>query len=110
MSAIFKKQQLRGGLFGKGMYDDLVNEGWDNPQDIRTEYKPVGETKKRLIDGVLMVTSDLEHDMLEKINRVKEYFLKDPSSDPDNYVVSNDPVIEFPLIRVGKTLPGAKEQ
>lgn len=41
----FKKQQLRGGLFGKGMYQDLVGESWDNPQDIRQAYKPFGKEK-----------------------------------------------------------------
>jgi hypothetical protein len=110
LSAIFKKHQLRGGLFGKGMYDDLVGEGWDDPRDIREQYKPVGEKKERLIDGVIMVTSTLEPDMIEKVKSVKEHFLKEPSSDLDNYTVSNDPVIEFPLVRVGRTLPGAKEQ
>lgn len=110
LSAIFKKQQLRGGLFGKGMYDDLVGEGWDDPKDIREEYKPVGEAKKRLIDGVIMVTSTRKSDLIEKVARVKEHFLSEPGGDVDNYTISNDPVIEFPLVRMGKTLLDAKEQ
>lgn len=57
-----------------------------------------------------MVASNLEPDMVEKVRRVKEHFLKEPYSDPDNYTIRNDPAIEFPLIRMGKTLPNAKEQ
>lgn len=95
------------------MYTDVAVEGWDDPQELRDAYKPFGEKKERLIDGVIMVTSKVEPDMIEKVNRVKEHFLKEPGSDPDNYTVSNDPVIEFPLIREGKARSGenkGKEQ
>ncbi|KAH7418967.1 hypothetical protein BKA64DRAFT_649774 [Cadophora sp. MPI-SDFR-AT-0126] len=109
MAAIFRKRQLRGGLFGIGMYTDLVYEGWDDPQELREVYKPHGENKERLIDGVIMVTSTSEPDMVEKVNRVKEHFLKESDVDEDTYVLSNDPVVEFPLIRVGAALPGGKE-
>jgi hypothetical protein len=110
MSAIFRKRQLRGGLFSIGMYTDLVDEGWDDPRDLREEYKPYGENKERLIDGVILVTSNIEQDMVEKVNRVKEHFLKESDIDEDTYVLSNDPVVEFPLIREGSTRPGGKEQ
>lgn len=110
MSATFRKRQLRGGLFGIGMYTDLVYEGWDDPRDLREAYKPFGEEKERLIHGVILVTSNIEQDMVEKVNRVKEHFLKESDIDPDTYVVSNDPVVEFPLVRVGTTRPNGKEQ
>lgn len=110
MSAIFRKRQLRGGLFGIGMYTDLVYEGWDDPQELREAYKPQGEKKERLIDGVIMVSSHIEQDMVEKVNRVKEHFLKESDIDEDTYVLSDDPVVEFPLTRVGASRPGKKEQ
>ncbi|KAK0104921.1 hypothetical protein ONS95_005184 [Cadophora gregata] len=109
MAAIFRKRQLRGGLFGIGMYTDLVYEGWDNPDELREQYKPQGEKKERLIDGVIMVSSSIEQDMVEKVNRVKEHFLKESDVDEDTYVLSNDPVVEFPLTRVGASRPGRKE-
>ncbi|KAG4431407.1 hypothetical protein IFR05_013118 [Cadophora sp. M221] len=109
MAAIFRKNQLRGGIFGIGMFNDLTYEGWDDPQDLRQAYKPYGEKKERLIDGVIMVSSNIEQDMVEKVNRVKEHFLKESDVDKDTYVLSNDPVIEFPLIRVGNSRPGNKE-
>jgi hypothetical protein len=112
MAATFRQRQLRGGLFGIGMYTDLVYEGWDDPRDLREAYKPLvlGKKKERLIDGVILVTSNIEQDMVEKVNRVKEHFLKESDVDKDTYVVSNDPVVEFPLVRVGSTRPGGKEQ
>lgn len=83
------------------MYDDLVGEGWDNPQEIREQYKP---SPKRLIDGVFLVTASREEDLTYQVNRVKEHFLKEPGSgDADNYLISNDPVLEFPLIKQGRT-------
>jgi hypothetical protein len=93
------------------MFADLVGEGWDNPQELRKEYQPSSE-KGRLIDGVIMVTSSLEPDMIDKVNRVKEHFLaEDAPLNPDTYVVSKDPAIEFTLIRQGKTRPEkGKEQ
>nr|UPX44784.1 dye-decolorizing heme-containing peroxidase [Penicillium camemberti] len=102
LSTIFRNNQVRGGLFGKGMYDDLVGEGWDDPQELREAYKPFGAKKERLIDGVIMVTSSLKPDMIEKVNRVKEHFLKEPGDDTDNYVVSKDPSIEFFFNREGQ--------
>ncbi|KAJ5793410.1 Dyp-type peroxidase [Penicillium paradoxum] len=105
LSTIFRNNQLRGGLFGKGMYDDLVGEGWDNPEELREAYKPFGERKERLIHGVIMVTSSLRPDLLEKVKRVKEHFLKEAGSDSDNYVVSNDPVIDFCFTKEGQTRP-----
>lgn len=110
MSAVFRKQQLRGGLYSIGMFTDLVYEGWDDPNDLREAYKPFGEKKERLIDGVVLVTSNVERDMVEKVNRVKEHFLKESDIDPDTYVISNDPVVEFPLTRIGTTRPDGKEQ
>jgi hypothetical protein len=66
------------------MYDDLVGEGWDDPRELREAYKP-GDKNQRLIDGVIMVTSSLEPDMIDQVKRVKEHFLKESGSDPDNY-------------------------
>ncbi|KAB8294323.1 hypothetical protein EYC80_009741 [Monilinia laxa] len=101
LSKVFRKNQLRGGLFGMGMYNDLVGEGWDNPQEIREQYKP---SPKRLIDGVFLVTASREDDLTYEVNRVKEHFLKEPGSgDADNYLISNDPALEFPLIKQGRT-------
>ncbi|CCC14577.1 unnamed protein product [Sordaria macrospora k-hell] len=91
---IFKKNQLRGGLFGKGMYDDLVGEGWDEPKELREQFKP--SAGKRLIDGVLMVTASREDHLKYQANRVKEYFIKEPGSgDADTYRISNDPVLDY---------------
>ncbi|TVY42788.1 Peroxidase [Lachnellula subtilissima] len=109
LSAIFRERQLRGGLFSIGMHQDLVYEGWDDPRDLREAYKPFGEKKERLIDGVILVTSNVERDMVEKVNRVKEHFLKESDVDPDTYILSNDPVVEFPLVRIGTTRPDGKE-
>ncbi|KAJ9265456.1 hypothetical protein DTO271D3_3197 [Paecilomyces variotii] len=107
LSTIFKKKQLRGGLYGKGMYDDLVGEGWDDPQEIREKYKPFleGNRTQRHIDGVITVTSSLKPELIETVKRVTEHFLKEPGSDPDNYRISNDPAIEFTFVREGKTRP-----
>ncbi|KAF7950551.1 hypothetical protein EAE96_007833 [Botrytis aclada] len=103
LSKIFKKNQLRGGLFGKGMYDDLVNEGWDNPQEIRDQYKP---SPNRLIDGVFLVTASKEDDLTSQVNRVKEHFLKEHGSgDGNTYMISKDPALQFTYIREGRTRP-----
>ncbi|KAK3400889.1 hypothetical protein B0T20DRAFT_371568 [Sordaria brevicollis] len=108
LSKIFKKNQLRGGLFSKGMYDDLVGEGWDEPVELRKEFKPT-EAGKRLIDGVLMVTASREEDLKYRVHRVKEHFTKElgelDSGDADIVRISNDPVLEFPLISQGRTRP-----
>lgn len=93
------------------MYDDLVGEGWDNPDELREQYKPYGDKKERMIDGVIMVTSSLRPDMIEKVKRVREHFLKEPGSDPDNYTLSNDPAIDFYFTKEGQTRPDkGKEQ
>lgn len=92
LSKIFREKQLRGGLFEKGMYDDLVGEGWDDPQELRTEYKPVGEEKQRMIDGVVMVTSSVEDDILNQVRRVSQHFL-------------DAGVVSFPLVRQGTARP-----
>jgi hypothetical protein len=112
LSKIFRKNQLRGGLFAKGMFADLVGEGWDDPQELRKEYQPFGEKNQRLIDGVFLVTASREDDLAQKVNGLKEHFLKEPGyGDADTYRVSNDPVLEFPLIRQGQTRPDkGKEQ
>ena len=102
LSKAFRKNQLRGGLFEKGMFDDIVGEGWDNPQDIRPEYQPSradGNTKRQ-IDGVLTVTSSVQSDILEQIKSVTQHFL-------------DDKVVSFPLVREGNVRPEAvkgKEQ
>ncbi|EGZ77169.1 Dyp-type peroxidase [Neurospora tetrasperma FGSC 2509] len=104
LSKIFKKNQLRGGLFGKGMYEDLVGEGWDEPKELRSQFKP--SAGKRLIDGVLMVTASRAEDLRYKVLRVKEHFLKEPGSDdPDTVRYSNDPCLEFPFTSHGRTRP-----
>ncbi|KAF5860188.1 hypothetical protein ETB97_001831 [Aspergillus alliaceus] len=91
----FRENQLRGGLFQKGMYDDLVNEGWDDPQEIRQEYQPIGRKKQRLIDGVILVTSSLEGELKAEVKRAKEHFLHAPSG----------ATIDIVLTREGKTRP-----
>jgi hypothetical protein len=114
LSTIFRNQQLRGGLFEKGMFADLVGEGWDNPQELRKEYQPTSDNK-RLIDGVIMVTSSLKSDLDNQISQVKQHFLAEEGEplNPDTYVISKDPSIEFTLVREGKVRPGlmkGKEQ
>lgn len=114
LSQIFRSKQLRGGLFEKGMYSDLVGEGWDNPQELRKEYQPT-EDQERLIDGVIMVTSSLKSDMDAKVSEVKQHFLAEEGAplNPDTYVISKDPSIELTLVRDGKVRPGlnkGKEQ
>ena len=56
------------------MYADLVGEGWDNPDELREQYKPTSNGE-RLIDGVIMVTASLRRDLDTKISEVKEHFL-----------------------------------
>ncbi|TEY60736.1 hypothetical protein BOTCAL_0177g00120 [Botryotinia calthae] len=103
LSKIFRKNQLRGGLFGKGMYDDLVNEGWDDPHEIRDHYKP---SPNRLIDGVFLVTAEKENHLTSLENEIKEHFLKEQGfGDADTYLISNDPAIEFTFTREGRTRP-----
>lgn len=90
----FRKNQIRGGLFEKGMFDDLVGEGWDNPQEIRTQYQPldVAGKKVRQIDGVLTVTSSVESDIAEQVERVTNTFIEDG-------------VVSLPLVRKGHVRP-----
>lgn len=96
------------------MYADLVGEGWDNPDELREQYKPTSNGE-RLIDGVIMVTASLRRDLDTKISEVKEHFLAAEGEplNPDTYVLSKDPSIEFTLIREGNVRPGlmkGKEQ
>lgn len=88
------------------MYADLVGEGWDDPQEIREEWKPIGEKKYRPIDGVIMVTSRDEDKMIKEVERVKKRFQEEPGS--DTYI--KDAVIEFCWTREGKTRDHGKEQ
>ncbi|TVY42074.1 Peroxidase [Lachnellula occidentalis] len=74
LSQVFRDKQLRGGLFEKGMYADLTGEGWDDPQEIRTEYKPFGPDNERLIDGVLLVTSSCPDDFQKQVAEVTDRF------------------------------------
>lgn len=99
---IFRRNQVRGAQFEVGMYEDLVGEGWDNPQDLRPEYQPCHDPgrDRRQIDGVLLVTSSVESDILEQVKNVTRYFM-------------NDGVVTFPLVREGNVRPGkakGKEQ
>lgn len=91
---MFREKQLRGGLFEKGMYDDLVGEGWDDPNELSAAYKPAGEgaEKTRKIDGVLTITSSLESDILAQVKDVCDYFLADG-------------IVSLPLIREGNVRP-----
>ncbi|KAJ5945486.1 hypothetical protein N7516_005654 [Penicillium verrucosum] len=88
LSTVFRKQQLRGGLFEKGMYADLVGEGWDNPDELREQYKPTA--KEVILDT--------------KISEVKQHFLAEEGEplNPDTYVLRKNPSIEFTLTREGK--------
>jgi hypothetical protein len=84
------------------MFEDLVGEGWDNPQDLRPEYQPsrAADRNRRQIDGVLLVTSSVQSDILEQIKSVAQHFL-------------DDGVVSFPLVREGHVRPGdakGKEQ
>jgi hypothetical protein len=91
LNKIFREKQLRGGLFEKGMYDDLVGEGWDDPNELLPAYKPA-EDKTRKIDGVLTVTSSLESDIVDQAKALSDYFLKDG-------------IISLPLVREGNVRP-----
>ncbi|KAJ9489213.1 hypothetical protein VN97_g4065 [Penicillium thymicola] len=107
LSTVFRKQQLRGGLFEKGMYEDLVGEGWDNPEELREQYKPTAKGE-RLIDGVILVTASVKRDLDTKISEVKQHFLAEEGEplNPDTYVLSKNPSIEFTLTREGNVRPG----
>lgn len=114
LSPVFRNYQLKGGLFEKGMYADLVGEGWDNPQELRKEYQPTSNNE-RLIDGVIMVTASLKRDLDTKVSEVKQHFLAEEEAplNPDTYVLSQNPSIELTLVREGNVRPGAmkgKEQ
>jgi hypothetical protein len=95
MSKIYREKQLKGGLFEMGMFNDLVNEGWDNPDELRDAYKPLedGENKIRKIDGVLLVTSSKPDDILTQVKDVRDYFLKDG-------------IISIPYVKEGNVRPG----
>jgi hypothetical protein len=92
LNKIFREKQLKGGLFEKGMYDDLVGEGWDDPEELLAAYKPT-EDKTRKIDGVLTVTSSVESDILQQVKDVCDYFLADG-------------IVSLPLVREGSVRPG----
>jgi hypothetical protein len=114
LSKVFRDKQLRGGLFEKGMYADLVGEGWDNPEELREQYKP-NEHNERLIDGVIMVTASVKRDLDTKVSEVKQHFLAEEGTplNADTYAISKDPSIELTLVREGNVRPGAmkgKEQ
>lgn len=89
------------------MYEDLVGEGWDNPQELRKEYKPNKE-KERVIDGMIMVTASLKRDLDAKVSEVKQHFLAEEGTPPnaDTYALSKGPSLEFNLTRSGNVLPG----
>jgi hypothetical protein len=91
---IFRAKQLKGGLFEKGMYDDLVGEGWDDPEELHAAYKPTGDgdQKARSIDGVLTVTSSVDRDILIQVKDVCDYFLADG-------------IVSLPLVREGNVRP-----
>jgi hypothetical protein len=99
---IFDTRQLIGDSFGTGMYADLVNAGWDDPQEIRELYKPIGEDKERSIDGVIMVTSKTPEDVETEVKLVRDHFREEPGSD--------DPLVYFHEERVGRALDCKKEQ
>lgn len=99
---IYDKQQLVGDSFGAGMYNDLVKEGSDDPQEIRQLYKPVGVEGTRPIDGVIMVTSKTPGDVKIEVEEVRKHFGENPGSD--------GPLIDFINERVGNALPDKKEQ
>ncbi|CAG7920664.1 unnamed protein product [Penicillium olsonii] len=107
LSTIFRQKQLRGGLFEKGMFADLVGEGWDTPEELRKHYHPARENG-RAIDGVIMVTSSIKSDLENKISEVKQHFLAEEGEplNPDTYVVSKDPSVEFTFSRDGNVRPG----
>ncbi|KAJ5726993.1 hypothetical protein N7493_006020 [Penicillium malachiteum] len=110
LSPIFRKQQIRGGLFEKGMYSDLVGEGWDNPQELRKEYQPTPEGGRH-IDGVIMVTSSLKSDLDANVSKVKQHFLAEAGTAPDadTYTISKNPSIELTLVREGKVRGGTNK-
>lgn len=114
LSGIFRKKQLLGGLFEKGMFADLTGEGWDNPEELSKHYHPTSDNK-RSIDGVILVTSSVKSDMINKISEVKQHFLAEEGEplNPDTYRVSQDPSVEFTFTREGNVRPGihkGKEQ
>lgn len=82
------------------MYSDLVGEGWDDPQELRTEYKPFGEEEERMIDGVLLVTSSCPDDIRKQVADVTDRF-------------EDEGVIRMIMTRHGNVRPGehkGKEQ
>ncbi|CAG8135343.1 unnamed protein product [Penicillium salamii] len=107
LSGIFRKKQLLGGLFEKGMFADLTGEGWDNPEELSKHYHPTSDNK-RSIDGVILVTSSVKSDMINKISEVKQHFLAEEGEplNPDTYRVSQDPSVEFTFTREGNVRPG----
>ena len=98
----YDTHQLIGDSFGAGMYADLVGAGWDDPQEIRELYKPVGEEKRRPIDGVIMVTSKTPKEVETEVKIVRDHFRETPDSD--------GPLVYFYEERVGRALPCKKEQ
>ncbi|KAF5858292.1 hypothetical protein ETB97_004611 [Aspergillus alliaceus] len=67
-----KKYQIRGDLFDKGMFEDLTREGWDNPEELRPEYKPDPVTGRRQIDGVVLIAACSEGKLERAVGFVKE--------------------------------------
>lgn len=100
LSQIFRQKQLRGGRFEKGMYADLTSEGWDNPEEIRAAYKPLGEDNERVIDGVINITSSCPTDIQRQVEDVIERF-------------EDEGVVKIIMMRHGNVRPGehtGKEQ
>ncbi|KAA8645098.1 hypothetical protein EYZ11_008150 [Aspergillus tanneri] len=97
-----KRNQIRGDLFDKGMYDDMVYEGWDDPQELRPEYKRDPVTKQRQIDGVVYVATSTEKQLEKAVGRVKEKLhMRDTDDDIDE-----DVACKLVLVRKGKVRPG----
>ncbi|GFF31041.1 dye-decolorizing peroxidase msp1 [Aspergillus udagawae] len=96
-----KKNQIRGDLFDKGMFDDLVYEGWDDPQELRREYKKDPETKQRQIDGVVFVAASTQKQLEKAVGLVKEKLhMRDIDDDIDE-----DAACKLILTRKGKARP-----
>jgi hypothetical protein len=96
-----KKNQIRGDLFDKGMFDDLVYEGWDDPQELRREYKKDPETKQRQIDGVVFVAASTQKQLEKAVGLVKEKLhMRDIDDD-----IGEDAACKLILTRKGMARP-----
>ncbi|KAI9373687.1 hypothetical protein BJX61DRAFT_532999 [Aspergillus egyptiacus] len=102
----YSKDRINEGLFEKGMFDDLVYEGADNPPDLHPDFRapPGNEAKAGLerwewrVDGVFIVAAHSAKALRKKIQDIEDAF---------NVGDANKTSMDITFRRDGQHRPGA---